>query len=93
MTSRKEFKSCCGSKALIFTFDKSIRKKQIDVFKEAGYLVPDNYFNSGIFFVKKGSLIATCAFGTNNVNVRCSSSTTENELNGFQNIFEKAIEK
>lgn len=90
MTTRKEFKSCCGSKALIFKFDRSIRKTQINTFKEAGYLVPDNYFNSGIFYVKKGTLIATCAYGTNNVNVRCSSDTTEVELQEFQNTFEKA---
>ena len=91
MISRKEFKSCCGSKALIFTFDKSIRKTQIISFKENGFLVPDNYFNSGIFFVKKGSLIATCAYGTNNVNVRCSNDVTESEIDDFVKTFEKAI--
>ncbi len=90
-TKRIVHKLCCGSKAMIMEIDKAIRKSQIDTFKQNGYTVPDNYTRSGIFYAKKGNLIATCAFGTTKVQVRTTNIISDKEIDYFQEILEKAI--
>lgn len=90
-TKRTIHKLCCGSKAMILQIDKAIRKSQIDVFIKNGYTVPENYLRSGIFYVKKGDLVATCAYGTTKVQVRFTNLVSEQEIDHFQSILETAI--
>ena len=90
-TKRITHKLCCGSKAFILEVDKPIRKSQIDFFKQNGYDVPSVYADNGIFYAKKGALVATCAFGVNRVQLRCGTTVKESEIDSFQEILEKAV--
>lgn len=90
MTTRHIVKSCCGKKAIVFQTDKPIRKSQIQVFKDAGFLVPENYLNLGIFYVQKNFLIATASFGSNKINARCHGDKCSEQLDEFGNLLDIA---
>lgn len=85
-------KSCCGSSNTVLELDKPLRKYQVDVFKEAGYVLPDNFFNSGVFYAQKNGLIATASFGTNKISVRVSGKGSA-LIPEFIQLLEAAINK
>lgn len=91
MITRHIVKSCCGSSGFIFETDKPIRKFQIKIFKEAGYLVPENFSAAGLFYVQKDFLIATASFGANKISVRCNGDKCSDYLDQFQLHLETAI--
>lgn len=91
MITRHIVKSCCGSSGLVFETDKPIRKSQIHLFKEAGYLVPENFLNAGLFYVQKEFLIATASFGSTKISVRCNGEKCSQLLDEFGICLERAI--
>ncbi len=84
-------KSCCGSRILILESNKAIRKSQIQIFRDAGFAIPENLLQAGVFYVQQGNLIATCLFGTNKINVRCNGPTCEQQLNKFEQLLNTAV--
>lgn len=88
---RNIIKSCCGSSNLILTTDKPIRKSQVRVFRDNGFFIPENFFQSGILYVQKGTLIATASFGSTRINVRCSGADCESMMKSFEILLEQAI--
>jgi len=91
MITRHLVKSCCGSSGFIFETDKPIRKNQVKVFMEAGYLVPENFLAAGLFYVQKEFLIATASFGANKISVRCNGERCSELMDQFQILLDKAI--
>lgn len=91
MAKRFTVKSCCGNKNLIIEVEKPIRKNQINIFKDSGYFVPDNFYNAGIFYVKFENLTATTSFGTTRVNVKCSGKNCEKNITAFESLLEQAV--
>lgn len=85
-------KSCCGSSTTILETDKPLKKYQVDVFKEAGYIIPDNFFNSGVFYAQKGGLVATGSFGANKFNLRIAGSGKD-LIEEFSKLLEAAVSK
>jgi len=85
-------KSCCGSSTTILEVSKPLRKYQVDVFKQAGYVIPDNFFNAGIFYAQKGGLIATASFGTNRINLKISANGND-LVPEFSQLLEEAVLK
>jgi hypothetical protein len=83
--------SCCGNKGAVATLPKAIKKSGIQVFRDAGWLVPDNFLNSGIFYVKKNNLIATSAYGATQTHVRCTGDQCPNLMTEFEGLILKAI--
>jgi len=66
-------KSCCGSLAWLFTVEKPINRGHLNMFRQAGFLLPANFINSGLFYAKKDSFIASASFGLTKINARGSS--------------------
>lgn len=90
--TRNYVKGCCGgSGTIVFYTDRPIVKHQVQVFKDAGYTVPEHYLNNGIFYVRKESLFGTASFGMTKVNVRCGLHRRDELLNEFEQVLEKAI--
>jgi hypothetical protein len=85
-------KSCCGNSSTILETDKPLRKYQVDVFKQAGYVIPDNFFNSGVFYAQKDGLIATGSFGTNKISLRVSPRS-QDLIQEFSQLLEAAVSK
>lgn len=85
-------KSCCGSQSIILETDKPLRKYQIDIFKNSGYLVPDNYLKLGIFYGTKNGIVATAAFGSTKVQIRANTADVP-EIDNFIILLEQAISK
>lgn len=91
MITRHIVKSCCNSNGFIFEIDKPIRKSQMKIFQEAGYLVPETFLAAGLFYVQKEFLIATASFGANKISVRCNGDKCSDYLDQFQSHLETAI--
>lgn len=88
---RQQVKSCCGSSSFIFETEKPIKKSQIAVFTQAGYFVPQNFLDAGIFYVQLGNMIATGSFGSNRINVRCNGPKCAEHFDSLSKILEKAV--
>ena len=74
-------KSCCGSRSHIWLLEGSpIRKSHVEAFTAAGYVVPPNFTQSGVFYATRGGVIVTGAFGTQRLSVRCSGPDCESKL-------------
>lgn len=82
-------KSCCGSKALIAETVRAVKKSSTNIFKDAGYFVPDNFFNSGIFYVNKNNLTATAAFGATKISIRCGGNDCAEQVEEFVALLEQ----
>ena len=76
---------------MILELDKPIRKSQMQVFKDAGYMVPDNFYHNGVFYVQKTNLVATCAYGTKRISVRCHGPGCDDKISAFSDLIEKAV--
>jgi hypothetical protein len=91
MAKRYVVKSCCGKQSYIFQIDKPIKKNHLPTFEGAGYTAPLNFKNHGIFYIRGFGIIATCSFGTNRVNVRCSGADCPSKLDEFEKLLHKAV--
>jgi hypothetical protein len=91
MIKKHTFKACCGSKVLVFETLKPIKKNMSASFKEAGYILFPNFEKAGIFYVQSANLIATCAYNTNKINVRCSGKDCEQKIVEFERLLEKIV--
>lgn len=91
MLIRHTVRSCCGSSNIIVEVDKPIRKSQMQVFREAKFFVPENFFQAGIFYVQSKQLIATASFGSNRISLRCSGPECEALITAFEFLLEKAV--
>lgn len=89
MPTRRVTKGCCGRTSILMVADKPIMKNHIPIFKQAGFLVPDNYQKAGLFYAKKGAMIATATFGIKNINIRCSGSGCQESINEFEALLKK----
>ena len=92
MIIKTSIKSCCSSLVMIYTLDKPLRKHQLKpLFTNAGFAIPDNFYNSGLLYASKGgsnSVIISGSFGGTKFNVRGTNQTILAELD---QLLEKAI--
>lgn len=93
MIKRRVIKTCCNSQSYIFETPKNIKKPHIKIFTDAGYIAPPNFVTAGIFYIRGNGLVATCAFGSKKINVKCSGHNCGKILNNFEQLLEKAILK
>jgi hypothetical protein len=89
MVERRVVKGCCGRTAILMVSAKPIEKGHVALFKQSGYVVPDNYAKAGLFYAKKGTMIATATFGIKNINVRCSGAGCKTLIDEFENILKQ----
>jgi hypothetical protein len=82
-------KSCCGNKSFIFETEKPVKKIHLDTFRKSGYLVPEHFVNVGLFYVQFEGLIATAAFGSTRIQIRCNSRNSDELLSKFQLLLDQ----
>jgi hypothetical protein len=93
MIKRHVVKSCCGSKAFIFETESAVNKGHLAAFTSAGYSVPEHYTRSGVFYVQFKGLIATGAFGSTKLQVKCSSANCGQLLDAFAATLDEQTHK
>ena len=86
MIKKIKLKTSCNSKALILESNIIVKKNYLEVFLSKGFTSPGSYVNSGLFYVQQGNFVATCSFGTNRINIRCSGNDCEEKIQNFENI-------
>ncbi len=90
MIKRHVVKSCCvGGKAYLCECDTAVNRSHIDAFKQVGFVAPEQYSRSGVFYVEFKGLIATCAFGSTRLNVKCVSANCGQLLDMFETILDQ----
>lgn len=91
ITKKSTTKACCGSTVIVLVADKPIKKHQIEIFKTAGFKLPDNYYQAGVFYAHKDGLIATCSYGSLKMSVRCAGIDCLNMMSEFEKLLGEAI--
>lgn len=89
IVKKHKVKSCCGHITFVFETDKPIKKPHLKTFREKGYIAPENFSNSGVFYVSSGGLVATTSFGATKINVKCHGAHCTQKLNEFEDILTK----
>ncbi len=84
-------KSCCGSQTFVLETNLPIRKSQLQAFKDAGFIIPDNFLQAGIFYAQLGGFIATCAYGSCRVSIRCNGTNCIQLIASFEALLDKAV--
>lgn len=91
MFSKHSFKSCCNNRSTVYTLEKPIKKSHLDSFKQAGFLVPENFAKAGVFYVSKRALIVTGSFGALKLSLRCSGSDCDLKISEFENLLTQVL--
>ncbi len=89
MVQRRVTHGCCGRTSILMIAEKPIQKHHIPLFRAAGYIIPDNYTKAGLFYAKKGTMIATATYGIKNINIRCSGTGCTETINEFEALVKK----
>ncbi|SRR6266581_9220874 len=86
-------KSCCGGGGTVILYlDKTITAKIIPTFEAAGYIVPQHYAQSGIFYARSpDGLVATSSFGVTKLNIKVGSHERDKKLDEFEKLLEQAL--
>jgi len=66
-------------------------KSHIQAFEAAGYLVPKQFINIGLFYAQGKGLIATGNFGSTRFNVRASAKNADELLNAFETLLDSVV--
>lgn len=88
---RHKVQSCCGHNSYVFETNKPVKKSHIDKFKAAGYLCPQNFIISGVFYVAIKNLIATTAYGSTRIQVKCSGPNCRELMDKFAGLLNTIV--
>ena len=78
--------ACCGKTSVYFKIDKSVSKDFLPLFISNGFSELTNFTQAGILYIEDDYLIATGAFGTDKIQVKCKKSNCQENLNNFENL-------
>lgn len=89
MINKVYMKTCCGRRAVTYTVAKPIRRNHVQLFQDAGFLIPERYMRTGLFYGRKDGFTATCNFGITRITARCSGANCDNLFAQFETVLEK----
>ena len=88
MIKKQLIKSCCGSKAYIFITETAVNRATADQLRKQGYVSPQHFDKSGVFYVEYKGLKANASFGATKVTVRCASANCAHLLKSFEDALD-----
>lgn len=88
---RHKVQSCCGHNSYVFECNRPVKRQHIEKFRKAGYLAPQNFVTSGVFYVAMKNLIATTAFGSSRVQIKCYGANCRELMDNFAITLETII--
>jgi hypothetical protein len=83
MAECRVVRGCGGSSSWIITSTTAINKSHVGLFTRAAFSSPEHFAKSGMFYVKKGSFVASVVFGLTKINARCNGG----DCNGVREEF------
>lgn len=81
--------SCCGKVTITYVIDKPILRDHIKLFTDNGFLIPERYLKSNLFYARKEGFTATCSFGLTRIIARCSGNNCSAHCNLFESLLLK----
>jgi hypothetical protein len=70
MITKTSLKSCCGNPNYILSLSEPIKKFQITILQEAGYVFPDAFLKAGVFYCQKAGFIVSGTYGSKKLSCR-----------------------
>ena len=90
---RHKVQSCCGHNSFIFECNKPVKKNCVEHFRKAGYITPQNFIISGVFYVAIKNLIATAAFGSTRIQIKCYGNNCRQLMDDFAILLDQFVNK
>lgn len=84
----RTIKACCDTEVCVAEADKPLRKHQVQVFRDAGYSLPEQYLKIGVVYLEKKGLVVTGSYGQSRLHIRASKPELIEE---FKKLLEQAI--
>ena len=81
--------ACCGRTSITYVINKPILKEHINMFIQAGFLIPERYLKSNLFYARREGFTATCSFGLARIIARCSGNNCSSHFNLFESLLSK----
>lgn len=91
MPIRQKIPTCCGNSALIIHFDFAFKKDYLDEFSARGYINPSLYTRAGLLYLRKGTMTATCAFGSKKITIKCGGRNCPQQIDEFEKMAEQVL--
>lgn len=79
---------CCGTNAVALKLGSVISKNFLPLLVDKGYTAPSHYTAAGIFYVENEGIIASGAFGSNILNIKCriNKDNCQKYINSFEEL-------
>jgi hypothetical protein len=84
-------KSCCGKSSITLKLDRPITIDFVTLLVSNGFSELSNFTKSGILYVENDYIIATGAFGTDKLQIRCKKSDCQENINNFEDILNSIV--
>lgn len=81
--------ACCGKTSVSLKIDKPVSKDFLPLLVSNGFSESTNFTKSGILYVENNDIIATGAFGTDRIQVKCKKSDCQENLNNFESLLQQ----
>jgi len=89
---KTEVQSCCGNLQMQLTLDECIEQRHIPQFIAAGFIAPPHFIKAGIFYIDKAPIIASGAYNSKTINIRCSQGRNcKQALEDFENLLNNIL--
>lgn len=72
--NKREIKSCCGKKQLIWKLTVPLKKEHLEILQKAGFSFVRTYLDAGMLYVETKNLIAVGVFGLNELTIKCKNA-------------------
>jgi len=85
---KTSLKSCCGSKfeSIAYKLKGTLNKDYLALFIAAGFNEVNHFTKISIFYVENENLIATGAFGSDHIQLKCKKTDCKENIFSFETI-------
>jgi len=80
-------KACQG--ATVFKLDAPLSKNLLPLFIDNGFTETTHFTKSGLLYIENNDLIATGAFGSDQITVKCKKTNCQDFINDFEDLLTK----
>lgn len=88
---RFTIQACCGRTSLIFKTDQGLTKGHLDSLVKLGFKEAEHFTKAGILYVDNPDLIVTGPFGSDKLQVKCTSRVKDctQKINDFEVLLQQ----
>lgn len=81
--------ACCGKSAITLKLDRPITRDFLTLFIGNGFSELANFTKAGILYIENDHIIATGAFGTDKLQIKCKKADCQENLNDIEGLLQQ----